>query len=265
MAGKKRHGKRTVSSQVSTASSELNESDETTYLSQQIRLEDFEMKLKTMEENLDSILNQKIKALEWEYNVAIKKIPPEILHSKINWNRDQASCSSKKDENEKDCKINRSEHRRLRSSTISSGTSIAQELALKSKPKAKTKFLRSDISHTSIKNAYKTPGCNSTSSIPDIITPKVSGNGPVCIARYPQAGEMAVSLCGSPLMVTPTVNNYKANANVVLPNGRVMSILPESGLRPFNNMPCIDEETRKDLQTLKENINAFINMSLHKQ
>ncbi|PSN54404.1 hypothetical protein C0J52_21888 [Blattella germanica] len=230
MAGRKKRGKKVLS--------ELDESvSGSTEFGQQIQLEDFEMKLKALEDQIDSTLNRKIKEIEWAYEVAVKKIPPEILNSKIKWNSEENCDSLKKEVSI--CEVDSSFEGRM-------------------KPPAPVAL------PSSMKNAFKTPAPGNMSCIPDIITPKVSGKGPVCIARYPQAGEMAVSLSGSPLMVTPTVANYKANANVILPNGKIISILPKNGLQ-LNNMPCIDEETRMELEALNKNINALIKMAGGKQ
>jgi hypothetical protein len=68
----------------------------------------------------------------------------------------------------------------------------------------------------------QTPAIKSTfASAPSLITPKVFPNAPLSMVRHPRQGELAVSLSGSPLMVTSTLCERNANVNVRLADGRV--------------------------------------------
>lgn len=68
----------------------------------------------------------------------------------------------------------------------------------------------------------QTPAIKSTfASAPNLITPKVAPNAPLSMVRHPRQGELAVSLSGSPLMVTSTLREQKANVNLRLADGRV--------------------------------------------
>lgn len=68
----------------------------------------------------------------------------------------------------------------------------------------------------------QTPAIKSTfASAPSLITPKVVPNAPLSMVRHPRQGELAVSLSGSPLMVTSTLCEQNANVNLRLADGRV--------------------------------------------
>lgn len=59
---------------------------------------------------------------------------------------------------------------------------------------------------------------------------------------------------GSPLMVSSSVNERKANVNIPLPDGRVIALQPEKGLC-ISEIPLLDSETKHQLQTLRDNLN----------
>jgi borealin len=68
----------------------------------------------------------------------------------------------------------------------------------------------------------QTPAIKSKfASAPSLITPKVAPNAPLSMVRHPRQGELAVSLSGSPLMVTSTLCEQNANVNLRLADGRV--------------------------------------------
>ena len=76
--------------------------------------------------------------------------------------------------------------------------------------------------------------------------------------RKPFEGEHAVSVRGSPLMIDRVLNDKKANVNIPLSDGRVMSILPIEGLRK-SQVPVLDDVTRKELFVLRKNIDMALN------
>ncbi|PSN37798.1 hypothetical protein C0J52_13370 [Blattella germanica] len=262
MVGRRRSTNNSKTSTGSRKSRKSKSSEmELTHLEQIIRLEDFEIQFKNKLALLDSILKKRIASIEWEYKVALKKIPPEILHNKIQWSNTQNGQSSGRNDTQFIRDLSTSKLPSMNSSSISSISTLTTSSNVSQQSSLDTKMEKSKQTSAIMRGKYKTPGCNSGfSSVPDLITPKVLGNGPICMARYPLDGEMAVSLSGSPLMVTPLIQHYRANTNIMLSDGKVMSILPEHGLRP-NDIPILDEETRNELLTLKENISAFINLT----
>ncbi|KAF5275222.1 hypothetical protein FQR65_LT04256 [Abscondita terminalis] len=122
---------------------------------------------------------------------------------------------------------------------------------LKKKPRS---LSRQNVSK--LTNKFITPAHNP--SIPNygVITPKVRSNTPQVLVRRPQQGEIAVSVQGSPLMVDHMVST-KLNANIPLEDGRVLSILPERGLRT-SQIPNIDPHIREQLQTLRDNLSQVL-------
>ncbi|XP_053977926.1 borealin [Hylaeus volcanicus] len=90
-----------------------------------------------------------------------------------------------------------------------------------------------------------------------LVTPKVKPNTPLNILRRPRQGEMVLSMQGSPLLVSAIVNEDTANVNVPLKNGNIISLLPKDGLR-MSNIPRLDSETMRQLETLKCHIEKVI-------
>ncbi|KAK7595523.1 hypothetical protein V9T40_013348 [Parthenolecanium corni] len=98
---------------------------------------------------------------------------------------------------------------------------------------------------------FKTP---LNRGIPQIqmVTPKINPNQPVSVLRRPKQGEFAMSLTGSPLMVSNVVSDSMVSVSIPLPDGRVLSILPTEGIDAANL--SIDEETRDQLMRLRSNL-----------
>lgn len=90
-----------------------------------------------------------------------------------------------------------------------------------------------------------------------VVTPKVKPNTPLSVLRRPKRGEMVLSMQGSPLLVSAVIEEHTANVNVPLHNGNVISLLPNDGLR-LSQMPPLDAETMKQLETLKNHIEKVI-------
>lgn len=85
-------------------------------------------------------------------------------------------------------------------------------------------------------------------------------NAPQVILRRPLQGEVAVSMQGSPLMVGPVIGDQNPNINIPLLDGRVFSVQPEKGLR-ISELPDFDEYTRKQIETLRDNLNKICSIS----
>ncbi|XP_012253594.2 borealin [Athalia rosae] len=117
------------------------------------------------------------------------------------------------------------------------------------------------LTATAVKNKFKTPAMSKTRlNEYALVTPKVKPNTPLSVMRRPRQGEMALSMQGSPLLVTSVVNENVANVNVPLDNGRVLSLLPNDGLR-LSYLPEFDDETRRQLLTLKQHLDKVIGSS----
>ncbi|XP_071442990.1 borealin-like isoform X2 [Hetaerina americana] len=89
------------------------------------------------------------------------------------------------------------------------------------------------------------------------VTPKFNLNAPMSVVRVPREGEVAMSLTGSPLRVTSVITDSKPNVIVPLDNGRVLSVLPERGLRR-SQMPELNDSLLYQLRVLKDNLNTLL-------
>ncbi|XP_015186760.1 PREDICTED: borealin-like [Polistes dominula] len=109
-------------------------------------------------------------------------------------------------------------------------------------------------------NNFKTPAPSKLlKNEYNLITPKVKPNTPLNVLRRPREGEMVLSMQGSPLLVSAIVPDKTANINVPLSNGNIMSLLPNDGLR-MSNIPDLDPETMRQLETLKDHIEKVISL-----
>lgn len=146
---------------------------------------------------------------------------------------------------------------RLRSSSRSRKTKLMNS-AQKTVSKPSKNYINQSKLGTA--NKYKTPAATLKPSTNEFgpVTPKVKPNTPMSILRRPREGEMVLSMQGSPLLVSAVVQERSANVNVPLHNGDVISLLPRDGLR-LSNIPNLDPETVRQLQTLKGHIEKVIN------
>lgn len=118
---------------------------------------------------------------------------------------------------------------------------------------------QSSAASSAMKNRFKTPAplLKPHANEYALVTPKIKPNTPLSVMRRPRQGEMALSMQGSPLLVTSVVNENVANVNVPLENGKVLSLLPNDGLR-LSYLPEFDAETRRQLVTLKQHLDKVI-------
>ena len=88
-----------------------------------------------------------------------------------------------------------------------------------------------------------------------MVTPGPNVNTPLAVLRKPNVGEMAISLTGSPLLISSenTINNM-AHLSVPIDANRVISIFPRIGFN-VDDMPQLDATTKKQLNTLREYLN----------
>ncbi|CAH0385377.1 unnamed protein product [Bemisia tabaci] len=89
------------------------------------------------------------------------------------------------------------------------------------------------------------------------VTPKVNIDTPLSIIRRPRAGEFAMSITGSPLMVSAIPREEIPSVCVPLPDGNILSILPNQGLLA-EDLPFLDEGLRAQLETLQSNLKVII-------
>ena len=245
MTGRKRNKGESSKSSTST----LNNASTSDRIDNWLEQLDIEFNNKLIK--LENLRKKKIAEIERAYDLYIQKTPHHILYSKIKLHEEETVAEEKTVKQATRCTRQRS------SSVTSSGLPMSERPVTRSSSLSSCSKLPRLPLKTVTK--YNTPAYRHIPHVPSIITPKVKLNAPLSLARYPQQGEVAVSLQGSPLMVAPLVQNYKANANVTLPNGKVLSILPEQGLKA-HEIPKLDEDTRMELCTLKQHIEAFINM-----
>lgn len=91
-------------------------------------------------------------------------------------------------------------------------------------------------------------------NIPSVaaVTPKVNPNQPLSVLRRPRQGEFALSMDGSPLMVSTVTYDDMVTVTIPLADGRVLSILPTEGIDAADL--SLDEITRNQLLKLRSNL-----------
>lgn len=85
-------------------------------------------------------------------------------------------------------------------------------------------------------------------------------NTPLSILRRPKQGEMAISMQGSPLLVSGVITETCANVNIPLEDGRILSLQPSRSLR-MSEIPNLDEHTRQQLLALRDNLNKVVKLA----
>ncbi|XP_075210701.1 borealin-related [Lycorma delicatula] len=88
------------------------------------------------------------------------------------------------------------------------------------------------------------------------ITPKVNMNKPLTVIRHARIGEQAVSMSGSPLMLSSVPREDVATVSVPLQDGRIATILPTPGFQR-EHMPSLNDETKVQLKKLYKNLATF--------
>lgn len=230
--------------------------------------EDFDMQFKNRLDIFDELFADKLRAAERCYALERLKVTAGIGNSKFVAEDSGVPNSSnttlmEKSVQEADTTLQPRHHKRTRCVTVTSTTAstesrrVTRSISLDRKDRIPEPITSATVAK------FKTPAIKSTfASAPSLITPKVVPNAPLSMVRHPRQGELAVSLSGSPLMVTSTLREQNANVNLRLADGRVVSILPEPNLRPYD-IPQVDEETRLQLLTLREHMNTLINLVQH--
>lgn len=88
------------------------------------------------------------------------------------------------------------------------------------------------------------------------VTPKVKPDRPLTVLRRAQDGEMVISMQGSPILVN-AMGAERANVNVPLGDGRVISVQPGNSIRQ-SEIPEIDDATRSELVALRDNLDRIV-------
>lgn len=100
-------------------------------------------------------------------------------------------------------------------------------------------------------NKLRTPMNRNIPLVP-AVTPKVNPNQPLSVLRRPRQGEFALSMDGSPLMVSSVTYDDMVTVTIPLADGRVLSILPTEGIDAADL--SLDEITRNQLLKLRSNL-----------
>ncbi|XP_022162479.1 borealin-like [Myzus persicae] len=108
-----------------------------------------------------------------------------------------------------------------------------------------------------IESRFKTP-INRPVYTSATVTPKVNMHEPISMMRRPNQGEVALSMTGSPLMVSSVSRDDMATVSVPLANGNILSILPRAGASMDISF---DEQTKSELLLLKGNIEGLLKMN----
>lgn len=74
---------------------------------------------------------------------------------------------------------------------------------------------------------------------------------------------MAVSMHGSPLLVSGIITESCANVNIPLDDGKVLSIQPVKNIR-VSQLPEIPKSTREQLQRLRDHLNIVCQIGCDK-
>jgi len=160
---------------------------------------------------------------------------------------------------EGDSALHSRHHRRSRSEKVTSSTLSTDSHPATRGSSFNSRNKRPETVTSTTRGIYQTTAVKSTfASAPSLINPKVQPDGSVYMLRFPHQGELAFSMSGSPLLVTSAAYEQRANLNLPLADGRVVSIFPEPTLWP-HDIPQVDEETRQQLLNLRNHMDRFIN------
>ncbi|XP_034243079.1 uncharacterized protein LOC117646317 [Thrips palmi] len=146
----------------------------------------------------------------------------------------------------------RARTKRTRTSSLTDVSSLLPEIGSNRRMTRSSSQPRDNFSK--IIPDYQTP-MNRPDRTMVAVTPKVDPYSAMPLKRYARQGEMAISLTGSPLMMTTSIT--EPNISLPLNNGQeVYSILPTNGPCPV--IPSIDNSTRQKLHLLRENLNRIL-------
>ncbi|KAK3930133.1 Borealin [Frankliniella fusca] len=144
----------------------------------------------------------------------------------------------------------RTKNTRTRTSSLSDVSAIQPDLSSTRRLTRSSSQPRDN--RTRIICDYQTP-LNRQNRTMTAVTPKCDPYCPMPLKRYARQGEMAISLTGSPLMMTTSITE----PNICLPlnNGaEVYSIQPTEGPCPDGIAESLDAQTKRKLQILRDNL-----------
>jgi borealin len=204
-------------------------------------------------------------------NIADKTIG-ELVEQPLNWSGNSTNASIIQVLNATKTLTTKKNKKTLRSSSFgddegylttesSKSTSGGRQSRARSRLQKTARVSRSlSTRQKSSVDKYKTPGQKIPPSTYGTVTPKVKPNTPQVLLRRPKLGEVILSLQGSPLLAGSVMNDNVANINIPLDDGRLLSIQPEKGLR-ISQIPQLDAETKRQLETLRDNLNKVCAIS----
>lgn len=146
-----------------------------------------------------------------------------------------------------------------RQKSMSSSTSKTNGSATVTKHRSATRHAGDKPLLTeTIESRFKTPINRLPVLASATVTPKVNMHEPISMMRRPNQGEVALSMTGSPLMVSSVSRDDMATVSVPLANGNILSILPRAGATMDISF---DEQTKSELLLLKGNIEGLLKMN----
>ncbi|XP_066256275.1 borealin-like isoform X1 [Euwallacea similis] len=137
-------------------------------------------------------------------------------------------------------------------STASGEKNERQTRSMRRPRASERKITRSLSRPTNTTNAFITPLNKQPPTSAGTITPKVQPNTSLLYMRRPKVGEMAWSNQGSPLMVSAA--EQSANVNIPVGGDAVLSLLPNRGVLRESQVPILPDETRRQLEILRDNL-----------
>ncbi|KAL5233544.1 hypothetical protein ACI65C_000954 [Semiaphis heraclei] len=150
-------------------------------------------------------------------------------------------------------------NRTTRQKSMSSSTSNTKRSAIETKHRSATRNADNKLLLTeTIESKFKTPVNRLPVLNSATVTPKVNMHEPISMMRRPNQGEVALSMTGSPLMVSSVSRDDMATVSVPLANGNILSILPRAGATMDISF---DEQTKSELLLLKGNIEGLLKMN----
>ncbi|KAL4089787.1 hypothetical protein QTP88_024751 [Uroleucon formosanum] len=149
--------------------------------------------------------------------------------------------------------------RTTRQKSMSSSTSQTNGSATVTKHRSATRHVdNKPLITESMESRFKTPINRLPVPASATVTPKVNMHEPISMMRRPNQGEVALSMTGSPLMVSSVSRDDMATVSVPLANGNILSILPRAGATMDISF---DEQTKSELLLLKGNIEGLLKMN----
>lgn len=149
-------------------------------------------------------------------------------------------------------------NRTTRQKSMSSSTSKTNGSATVTKHRSATRHATDKPVLTESDSRFKTPINRLPVPASATVTPKVNMHEPISMMRRPNQGEVALSMTGSPLMVSSVSRDDMATVSVPLANGNILSILPRAGATMDISF---DEQTKNELLLLKGNIEGLLKMN----